>query len=263
MPNDRPVVFIHGLWLHSASWQPWAQTYRDAGYQPILAGWPGEAPTVDATRAHPEEVAGYGLAEIAEHYTKIIADLPQRPVVVGHSFGGLIAQQLLVSGHASHAVAIDPGPIKGVTKVPFSQIRAALPILRKKSNRERAVSLSERQFRYAFGNAIPRDEAADLYSRWAIPGPARPLFEATSAKKDPASPAAVDTRTGNRGPLLITGGGRDHQVPEVVARQAHDLYAGSPAVTDYHVFPDRGHSLVIDHGWREVADYTLAWLSRL
>jgi non-heme chloroperoxidase len=183
-------------------------------------------------------------------------------VVIGHSFGGLIAQQLLVSGHASHAVAIDPGPIKGVTKVPLSQIRAALPILRKKSNRERAVSLTERQFRYSFGNAIPKDEARELFHRWAIPGPARPLFEATSAKKDPASPAAVDTTAGNRGPLLITGGGKDHQVPEVVTRQAYELYAGSPAVTDYHVFPDRGHSLVIDHGWREIADHTLAWLSQ-
>jgi non-heme chloroperoxidase len=243
MPS-QPVVFIHGLWLHSTAWEPWAQLYRSAGYDPIVAGWPGEATTVDATRATPEKVAGYGLAEIAEHYTK------------------MIAQQLLVSGHASHAVAIDPGPIKGVTKVPLAQIRAALPILRKKSNRQRAVSLTERQFRYSFGNAIPKDEARELFQRWAIPGPARPLFEATSAKKDPASPATVDTATGQRGPLLITGGGKDHQVPEVVTRQAYELYAQSPAVTDYHVFADRGHSLVIDHGWREVADHTLAWLNR-
>jgi alpha-beta hydrolase superfamily lysophospholipase len=258
----QPVVFIHGLWIHTQAWEPWAQLYRDSGYEPILAGWPGDAPTVDAARAHPDAVAGYGLAEIAEHYTKIIADLPQRPVVVGHSFGGLIAQQLLASGHSSHAVAIDPGPIKGVTKVPLSQIRAAIPILRKKSNRERAISLTERQFRYSFGNAITKDEARELFQRWAIPGPARPLFEVTSAKKDAASPAAVDTAASDRGPLLITGGGKDHQVPEVVTRQAYDLYGGSTAVTSYHVFADRGHSLVIDHGWREVADYTLAWLSQ-
>jgi non-heme chloroperoxidase len=262
MSRNQPVVFIHGLWLHTASWEPWAQLYREARYQPVLVGWPGEADTVSATRANPDKVANYGLAELTEHYTKVIADLPQQPVVVGHSFGGLIAQKLLASGHASHAVAIDPGPIKGVTKVPFSQIRAALPVLRKKSNRERAVSLTDRQFRYGFGNAVPREESHDLFTRWSIPGPARPLFEVTSAKKDPASPAAVDTTSGNRGPLLITGAGKDHQVPEVVTRQAYELYESSTAVTDYHVFPDRGHSLVIDRGWREVADYTLAWLGR-
>jgi non-heme chloroperoxidase len=258
----RPVVFIHGLWIHSAAWEPWTALYRNAGYEPLTPGWPGEGPTVESTRQDPAKVAGHGLADIVKHYTKIIVDLPQRPIVVGHSFGGLIAQQLLTSGHASHAVAIDPGPPKGVTKVPLSQIRAALPVLRKKSNREQAVSLTERQFRYSFGNAVSKDEARELFQRWAIPGPGKPLFEATSAKKDPASPAAVDTATSDRGPLLITGGDRDHQVPEVVTRQAYQLYAASHAVTDYHVFADRGHSLVFDSGWRDVADYTLSWLAR-
>ena len=174
----------------------------------------------------------------------------------------MIAQKLLAKGLATHAVAIDPGPIKGVTKVPLAQIRTALPVLRRKSNRHEAVALSARQFRYGFGNAISADEARKLYDSFAIPGPGRPLFEVTSSKKDPDSPAAVDTTTGDRGPLLIIGGGKDHTVPEVVARQAYELYAQSPAVTDYHVFPDRGHSLVFDSGWREVADYTVGWLAQ-
>jgi non-heme chloroperoxidase len=258
----QPVVFIHGLWVHSSAWEPWITLYRNAGYEPIAPGWPGDAATVDATRANPGALAGHGLADIAEHYTKVVADLPQPPIVVGHSFGGLIAQQLLASGLASHAIAIDPGPPKGVTKVPLAQIRAALPVLRKKSNRDNAVTLTERQFRYSFANAVSKDEARELYRRWTIPGPGRPLFEATSAKKDPHSPAAVDTATSDRGPLLITGGGKDHQVPEVVTRLAYQLYADSRAVTDYHVFGDRGHSLVFDSGWREVADYTLSWLAR-
>jgi non-heme chloroperoxidase len=235
--TSQPVVFIHGLWIHSTAWEPWAALYGDAGYEPLSPGWPGDGPTVDATRRDPSKVAGYGLADIVKHYTKIVVDLAQRPVVVGHSFGGLIAQQLLAGGHASHAVAIDPGPPKGVTKVPLAQIRTALPVLRKKSNRDAAVSLTERQFRYGFANAVSKDEARELFQRWAIPGPGKPLFEATSATKD-------------------------HQVPEVVTRQAYQLYAGSHAVTDYHVFEDRGHSLVLDSGWRDVADYTLAWLAR-
>lgn len=256
----QPVVFIPGLWVHSAAWQPWLERFRAAGYDPHNPGWPGESPTVADTRAHPERLAGVGLAQINEHYTKFIADLPQRPVVVGHSFGGLIAQQLLASGHASHAVAIDPGPIKGVTKVPLAQIRSALPVLKSKKNRERAVALSARQFRYGFTNTVAKDEATSLFTRWAIPGPGRPLFEATSAKKDPHSPAAVDTTLGERGPLLITGSGRDHTVPEAVTRQAFSLYTNRRATTTYHVFADRGHSLVFDSGWREVADYVLTWL---
>jgi pimeloyl-ACP methyl ester carboxylesterase len=258
----QPVVFIHGLWIHSAAWEPWLPLYRRAGYEPVATGWPGDADTVEATRRDATQVAGYGLAEITEHYTKLINDLPERPIVVGHSFGGLIAQRLLVSGLATHAVAIDPGPIKGVTKVPLAQIRTAIPVLRKKSNRHDAKSLTARQFRYGFANAISAKEARNLYDRFAIPGPGRPLFEVTSAKKDPDSPAAVDTITGDRGPLLIIGGGRDHTVPEVVSRQAYELYGPSPAVTDYHVFADRGHSLVFDSGWREVADYTVGWLAR-
>ena len=260
--STRPVVFIHGLWIHSTAWEPWVDLYRDAGYEPLAPGWPGDGPTVDSTRSEPTTVAGYGLADIVTHYTKIIVDLARRPVVIGHSFGGLIAQQLLASGYASHAVAIDPGPPKGVTKVPLAQIRAALPVLWKKSNRDAAVSLTERQFRYGFANAVSKSEARELFQRWAIPGPGKPLFEATSAKKDPHSPAAVDTANSDRGPLLITGGGKDHQVPEIVTRQAYQLYAGSRAITDYHVFDDRGHSLVFDSGWRQVADYTLDWLAK-
>lgn len=260
--SAQPVVFIHGLWVHSAAWEPWLPVYRRAGYDPIAPGWPGDADTVEATRRDPTQVAGYGLADITEHYAKVIADLPDRPVVVGHSFGGLIAQKLLAQGLATHAVAIDPGPIRGVTKVPLAQIRTALPVLRKKSNRHSAVSLSRRQFRYGFGNAVSAAEARDLYARFAIPGPGRPLFEVTSSKKNPDSPAAVDTTTADRGPLLIIGGGKDHTVPEVVARQAYELYAQSGAVTDYHAFADRGHSLVFDSGWREVADYTVGWLAQ-
>jgi pimeloyl-ACP methyl ester carboxylesterase len=220
--SARPVVFIHGLWIHSAAWEPWIPLYRRAGYEPVVAGWPGDAGTVEATRRDATQVAGYGLAEITEHYTKLIADLPERPIIVGHSFGGLIAQQLLARRIATHAVAIDPGPIKGVTKVPLAQIRTAIPVLRKKSNRHAAKALSARQFRYGLGNAISAGESRNLYDRFAIPGPGRPLFEVTSAKKD----------------------------------------AESPAVTDYHVFPDRGHSLVFDSGWREVADYTVGWLAK-
>jgi non-heme chloroperoxidase len=257
-----PVVFIHGLWIHSDAWQPWVELYRSAGYDATAPGWPGDAASVDDTRKNPDAVANKGIDDITAGYLDIIGRLAARPVVVGHSFGGLIAQKLLAQGAAAAAVAIDPGQIKGVKPLPFAQIRSGLPVLSKPGNKKRAVALTKKQFRYGFGNALPENESGELYDRYAIPGPGKPLFEASAANFKKSSPAAVDTRTPDRGPLLIIGGGHDHTVPEVVARAAYNLYSGSTAVTDYHVFPDRGHSLVLDHGWREIADYTLSWLAR-
>lgn len=256
----KPVVFIHGLWIHSDAWKNRVDLYQEAGYQPIAPGWPGDARTVATTREHADAVGGHGIAEITESYQRVIDRLDQQPIVVGHSFGGLIAQKILAGGHACAAVAVDPGQIKGVRPVPFAQIRSGFPVLSKPGNRKRAVSLTKKQFRYAFGNAIPAEESDELWARWAIPGPGRPLFEASTANFSRTSPAAVDTRGNDRGPLLIIGGGRDHTVPEVVARAAYKRYAGSAAITDYKSFPDRGHSLIFDHGWRDIADYTLTWL---
>jgi len=256
-----PVVFIHGLWIHSAAWQPWVELYRAAGYAAMAPGWPGDAASADDTRKNPAAVADKGIDDITSSYLDVISTLPARPVVIGHSFGGLVAQKLLAGGAAAAAIAIDPGQIKGVRPLPVAQIRSGLPVLSKPGNKKRAVMLTKKQFRYGFGNALSETESRELFDRYAIPGPGKPLFEASAANFKKSSPAAVDTRKQDRGPLLITGGGQDHTVPEVVARAAYSLYSGSAAVTNYHAFPDRGHSLVFDHGWREVADYTLSWLT--
>jgi pimeloyl-ACP methyl ester carboxylesterase len=252
------VLFIPGLWIHSDSWSPWARMFEQAGYATIVEGWPGQGNTPEATRHDPSGLNGVGLEQITDHYAKVIGQLPGAPLVIGHSFGGVVAQKLLTRGLAAQAVAVDPGPIKGVTKLPFAQIRSALPVVRSKKNRTRTVALTRGQFRFGFGNAIPRSESDELFARWSIPGPGQPLFEATEAKKDPNSPAQVDIRLADRGPLLIIGGGKDHTVPEVVTRQEFELY-DTPALTEYKVFPDRGHSLVFDSNWKQIADYALAW----
>ena len=262
MSTSAPVLFVHGLWIHADSWRNWSDLYRQAGYLPTAPGWPGDGETVAETRRNPAALADRGLEEITETYRRAIDRLGAAPVVIGHSFGGLVAQKLLAEGHARAAVAIDPGQIRGVKPVPLAQIRAGLPVLSRPGNKKKAVALTRKQFRYAFGNAIPQAESDELYDRWTIPGPGRPLFEASSANFSKTSPAAVDTGRQDRGPLLIIGGGRDHTVPEKVAKAAYRLYAGSAAVTDYQSFPDRGHSLAFDHGWREIADCSLSWLER-
>jgi non-heme chloroperoxidase len=261
MTASAPVVFIHGLWVHSDAWQPWVELFRSAGYAATAPGWPGDAATVQQTRANRNAVANKGIEEITDGYRAVIRQLPAKPIVIGHSFGGLIAQKLLAEGSAPAAIAIDPGQIKGVKPLPLAQLRSGFPVLSKPGNKKRAVSLSKKQFRYSFGNAVTEQESGELFDRWAIPGPGKPLFEASAANFKGSSPAAVDTRKGDRGPLLIVGGGQDHTVPEVVAKAAYKLYAKSAAVTDFQSFPDRGHSLVFDHGWREIADFSLSWLS--
>jgi pimeloyl-ACP methyl ester carboxylesterase len=263
MPTDRtPVVFIHGLWLHATSWATWEELFRDAGYEPVAPGWPGDPGTVAAARANPDALAGHGIDDVTRHYAQIIDQLPARPVLVGHSFGGMIAQKLLGEDYGAGAVAIDAAQIKGVLPLPLSALHATLPVFKNPSNKHKAVSLTAEQFRYSFGNAISEEESNDLYQRWAIPAPGRPLFEAAAANFELHSPAAVNTGNQNRGPLLLVMGGRDHTVPEVITKATLKQYRHSDATTDLAEFPDRGHSLTIDSRWRGVADHCLAWLRK-
>ena len=257
-----PVVFVHGLWLHASSWQPWVELFGEAGYQPLAPGWPGAADTVEETRRQPDRVAGQGIDDVVEHYAQVIGGLDARPVVIGHSFGGLIAQRLLGQDLAAAAVAIDAAPIKGVIFLPPSALRVAAIALRKPANRTQAVSLTMEQFRYGFGNALPQQESDELYQRWTVPSPGKPLFEAALANFIPRSPAKVNTQNKTRGPLLLIAGGKDHTVPAAITTATRRLYHKSPAVTDLREFPDRGHSLTIDHGWREVAQQSLDWLNQ-
>jgi non-heme chloroperoxidase len=255
-----PVVFIHGLWLHASSWGAWEDHFRAAGYSPVAPGWPGTSDTVEESRQHPERLAGKGINDVVEHYAGIIRGLPAQPVIIGHSFGGLIVERLLGQNLAAAGIAIDAAPIKGVLKLPPSALKVASIGLRKRANRQGAVSLTREEFAYGFGNALTPQECGELYDRWTVPSPGKPLFEAAFANFVPGSPAKVDTGNKTRGPLLLIAGGQDHTVPAAITRSTRKLYHKSPAITDFQEFPSRGHSLTIDSGWAEIADYGLGWL---
>ena len=258
----RPAVFIHGLWLHATSWRPWLDLFAQRGYDPVAPGWPHEPETVEQARAQPDAVAGLGIEDVTDHYAGVIAGLAEPPVIIGHSFGGLIAQKLLGRNLGAAAVAIDPAQIRGVLVLPPAQLRASGAVLGNPANAKRSVSLSAAQFRYGFGNTLSRDESDLLHEKWTIPSPGRPLFEAATANFVSHSPAAVDTRNARRGPLLLISGGKDHTVPDSVTRSTFKQYRHSTAVTELKQFPDRGHSLIIDNGWRQVADAALEWLEK-
>lgn len=254
------VVFIHGLWVASTAWQPWIEHFSANGLVAVAPPWPGEAASIKDTRDNPAAQAGVGIDDVAAHFATLLAEFDEPPVVIGHSFGGLIAQKLLGENKAAAAIAIDPAPIKGVKPLPLAQLRSAFPVLGNPLNRGRAKGLTQAQFRYGFGNALDVAESNELWERWAIPSPGKPLFEAATANFTPHSPAAVDVANATRGPLLITAGTADHTVPAVSSKAAYKQYAKSSAITDFHEYEGRGHSLTIDHGWRDVADTALSWL---
>jgi non-heme chloroperoxidase len=257
-----PVVFVHGMFLHATSWAAWVEFFRAAGYAPLAPGWPGEASTVGEAREHPGRVAGESIDDIVAHYAQLIRGLDARPIVIGHSTGALIVQRLLGQDLAAAAVAIQPAPIKGVVSLAPSTARVGWIALRNPANRHRALSLTSGQFRYAFGNALSAAESDELYERWTIPSPGRPMFELASANLSRRSPAKVNTSHATRGPLLLIAGGKDRGAPAAVVKATAKLYRGSPAVTNYQEFADRGHSLPIDSGWSEVADAALTWLKQ-
>ena len=263
MPTEpTPVLFIHGLWLHSSSWSPWIDHFSARGYAPSAPGWPGDGPTVEATRADPDAVGNVGVEEITAHYRSLMDAAGSKPILIGHSFGGMIAEKLLGEGYGSAAIGIDAAQIKGVLPLPLSALHSTLPVFKNPTNIHKAVTLTPEQFRYSFGNELTEEESNKLYEKWAIAAPGKPLFEAAAANFSLHSPVKVETKNSERGPLLLIAGGKDHTVPEVITKSTLKQYKHSTAQTDFHVFDDRGHSLTIDHGWQEVADYCLAWLDK-
>src|SRR5713226_3547478 len=256
-----PIVFVHGLWLHAESWNNWLQFFREKGYQASAASWPGDSETTEATRKNAGAVAGYGVTEIADHIAGQLKAFDKKPILIGHSFGGLLVQNLLGRDLAAAGIAIDPAPIKGVPELPFSALKPSFPVLGNPLNFKRAVSLTEHQFRFGFTNAVPDQEAKELYAKYAMPAPGRPLFQAATATFNPNSATKVNVANATRGPLLLIAGAEDHTAPTVIVKSALNLYRKhSKAVTEFKEFAGRGHSLVIDSGWRELAEYCLSWL---
>ena len=257
-----PVVFIHGLWLLPSSWDRWADVFKAAGYAPITPGWPDDPETVEEANAHPEVFANKTVGQVADHYAEVIDKLNKRPGVIGHSFGGLLAQILAGRGLSLATVAIDAAPFRGVLPLPISALRSSAPVLTNPTNRHKAVPLTYEQFRYAFANAVSEQEAHELYDTYAVPAAGAPLFQAATANLNPWTEAKVDTENPDRGPLLIISGEKDHTVPRSISDAAYKQQQKNKGTTEFAEIPGRGHALTIDSGWLEVAQTSLAFVER-
>jgi pimeloyl-ACP methyl ester carboxylesterase len=259
-PSGDTIVLIHGLWMTPLSWEHWIARFTERGDQVLAPAWPGmEDRDVADLRRDTSAFARLGVTEIADHYERIVRGLDRPPILMGHSFGGLIVQVLLDRGLGAAGVAIHPAPIKGILGLPFASLRVASVALRNPLNARRAVALTADQFHYAFTNTLDRHESALVYERYAVPGPGRPLFQAASANFNPNAATKVDVHNSERAPLLLVAGGKDHTVPASTTRANYKLYRHSQAVTELKEYPERSHYTVGQEGWEEVADHALGW----
>jgi pimeloyl-ACP methyl ester carboxylesterase len=258
----QPVVFVHGLWLLPSSWNRWAERFEQAGYVALAPGWPDDPATVAQAHEHPEVFADKTVGQVSAHMAAVLRELVRKPALVGHSFGGLLAQMLAGQGLSSATAAIDPAPFRGVLPLPLSALKSAWPVLANPANRHRAVPLTYEQFRFGFANAVSEEEARALYAEFAVPAPGAPLFQAATANLNPWTEARVDSENPERGPLLIVSGEKDNTVPHALAHAAFRVQQRNRAATEFVELPGRGHALTIDSGWRGVAETVLAFLQR-
>ena len=257
-----PVMFVHGLFLLPSSWGRWADLFEAAGYAALTPGWPDDPDTAEHAREHPEVFAGKSVGQVAGHFAAIAGSLSAKPVIIGHSFGGLLAQIVAGRGGSAATVAIDAAPFRGVLPLPISALRVAGPALSNPANRHRAVPLTYDQFRYAFANAVTEDEAKQLYETYAVPAAALPLFQGAAANLNPWTEDKVDTENPDRGPMLLIAGEKDHTAPPAITRASYKHQQRNPGVTEMVEMPGRGHALTIDNRWRDVADTALAFVQR-
>jgi len=257
-----PVVFVHGLWLLSSSWDRWRALFEEQGYTTLAPGWPDDPDTVEEAKHNPQVFAHKRIKQVTDHYVDAIGQLKTKPAVIGHSFGGLIAQRLAGEGVAAVTVAIDPAPFRGVLPLPLSALKSSSAVLGNPLNYTRAVPLTYEQFRFAFANAVDESEAHELYETYSVPSSGVPIFQAATANLNPWTEAQVDTKNPERGPLLIISGEHDYTVPWVIAHASYKRQQENPAVTEIREIAGRGHSLTIDHGWREVAETALAFIAQ-
>jgi len=260
--GSTPVVFIHGLWLLPSSWDNWARLFEEAGYAALTPSWPDDPETVEEARANPDVFAKKTLGQIAGHSAEVIGQLTKKPAVMGHSTGGLLAQMIADRGLSAATVAIDPGPFRGVLPLPLSALKAAKPVLANPLNRSRAVTLTLDQFKYGWANALSAEEAKELYETFHVAAPGVALMQMANANLNPFTEAKVDTGNPQRGPLLIIDGEVDHTVPWAIANASYKKQSRNESVTEIAKIPNRGHSLTIDSGWREVGEKALEFVRR-
>jgi pimeloyl-ACP methyl ester carboxylesterase len=263
MTDVQDIVLIHGLWMTPRSWEKWVDHYTKGGHRVLTPAYPGLEVEVEALRADPSPIEALTVPGTVEHLEGIVRGFERPPIIMGHSFGGLITQILLDRGLGAAGVAIDSVPAEGIKVVPLSQIRASFPVLKNPANRHKAIGFTPKQFHYAFTNPLTEDESQSVYDRYHIPAPGNFVWAGVLANFTPGhQDTYVNFKNDDRAPLLFIAGGDDNIVPPSVNESNVHHYRRSKAVTDFYEFPGRSHYTVGQEGWEEVADYALDWATK-
>jgi non-heme chloroperoxidase len=260
--GKQPVVFVHGLWLLPSSWDRWATVFKRAGYVTLTPGWPDDPDTVAEAKENPEVMAHKTIGQIADHFDEVIQGLDKKPAVIGHSFGGLLAQILAGRGRSAATVAFDSAPFRGILPLPISTLKSGKPVLGNPANRGRAIPLTYDQFQYSFANTVPEEEAKQLYNEFSVPGAGVPLFQAAAANLNPWTEAKVDHKNPDRGPMLIAYGSEDHVSPKAISEAIFKKQEKNKGVTEITEIEGASHGLTIDHTWRKSCDTALEFVKR-
>lgn len=260
--GKQPVVFVHGLWLLPSSWDRWATVFKRAGYVTLTPGWPDDPETVAEAKENPEVMAHKTIGQIADHFDEVIQGLDKKPAVIGHSFGGLLAQILAGRGRSAATVAFDSAPFRGILPLPISTLKSGKPVLGNPANRGRAIPLTYDQFQYSFANTVPEEEAKQLYNEFSVPGAGVPLFQAAAANLNPWTEAKVDHKNPDRGPMLIAYGSEDHVSPKAISEAIFKKQEKNKGVTEITEIEGSSHGLTIDHTWRKSCDTALEFVKR-
>ncbi len=249
---------VHGS--AARSWENYVDYFTAAGYAVTAPEWPRKEGDVEELRADTDELAGLGIQEIVDHYAALIEKLDQPPVLIGHSFGGLLVELLLDRGLGVAGVALDPAAPKGVLHVALSSLKSAGPAISKPGNRHGVVTLTADQFNYGFTNTFTPEAAAAAYERYAVPETGRIFFENGFENFTLHSPAEVDYKNSTRAPLLMVAGEHDHTIPPATVKANFKKYKHSDVRTDYLEFAGRAHLHMVEDGWQEITGAIGAWL---
>jgi alpha-beta hydrolase superfamily lysophospholipase len=256
--HPKTVVFITGAFVHHSCWDEWKTYFESKGYQTMAPAWPHKSASAETLRnSHPnKEIAANRLPALIDYYDHIVRQLPEKPILIGHSIGGLIVQLLLQRGLGFSGVAIHSVPPQGLITFKFSFLKAGWGPLGFFTSVKKSFLMSFIQWKYAFTNGMDCDSQKEAYYKFAIP-------ESKLIVRDTITKAAKVHFENPHAPLLLTSGSDDHTIPASLNYANYKKYKTSNSVTDYAMFKGRNHFVLGQPTWKEDADFILDWLNKL
>lgn len=249
----KTIVLIHGAWLNSRSWEKVKARYEARGFTVIAPDWPHDDRSPEALRTNPDpRLASLGQREIVAHYEAIVRALPEKPILIGHSLGGVFVQHLLAKGLGAAGVAINPAPTPGVALGPHAII-SALPVFGDLLSWRKSKVMGRDFFANRFAQTLPKGLTDAAYHRYIVPTPGRVYWNGV------VGPMKIDWAGQDRAPLLLIGGGKDLIADASMTRAIYAKQSRAASLTELRVFEDRSHWTLMDTGWEEVADTALNW----